>query len=479
MAKGNNYFVTPGIVVLSDDQKERVHDYSVRILETTGIRVESDRARKIYARSDNVTVRGDIVYIGRELVNQAIETAPAEIEIYNRSGDSAFNLGKEQAGGTRFGIGVTNTSFQEIETDRVVPFTRDHMKVSSKLGDILTNFDMISTLGIASDLPAPDIDLYNTLDMYANTSKPVVLLISESKNMNRVFDLLSFLHGDISSKPFAMVYLNLITPLVLNEATTDKMIVTLERGLPVIFSNYSMYGATSPMTEGGTLTLLNAELLAGLVFSQLVREGSKIILGSLPAGFDMKIMGSYYSHSSYLLNLACAEMMDHYDIPHCGTSGSGRGWGPDLIASGHLWMNHLTSCLGKVGMAPFVGGNFDSLAFSPATAVLSDHIIGEARKFASGFSLAGDRIDLDEITATGHGGNYFLSRHTIESLQKSGALNEIWPPMNLNMWNNSANPTAKSILIERTKDLYREARRLSGESKDLIARGESFIKING
>ncbi|HUS86462.1 MAG TPA: trimethylamine methyltransferase family protein [Bacteroidales bacterium] len=479
MAESSKYFVTPGIVVLSDDQKERVHEFSVRILETTGIRVESDRARKIFARSRSVIIKDDVVYIKRELIDRSIKTARSEIEIYNRSGDHLFKLGKEQEGGTRFGIGVTNTSFQEIETDMVVPFTRGHMKISSRLGDILPNFDMISTLGIPSDLPPSEIDLYNTLDMYANTAKPLVLLISESKNINRVFDLLSFLHGDISSSPFAMLYLNLITPLVLNESTTDKMIAALERGLPVIFSNYSMYGATSPMTEAGTLALLNAELLAGLVLSQLVKEGSKIILGSLPAGFDMKIMGSYYSPSSYLLNLACAEMMDHYDIPHCGTSGSGRGWGPDLIASGHLWMNHLTSCLGKVGMAPFVGGNFDSLAFSPATAVLSDHIIGEARKFASGFSLADERIGLDEIKDTGHGGNYFLSRYTIESLHEPGGSDEVWPPLNLNKWNDSANPTAKSILIDRTMELYSEASRLSGESEYLTGRGESFIKNNG
>ena len=104
--------------------------------------------------------------------------------------------------------------------------------------------------------------------------------------------------------------------------TTDKMIASIHHDLPIMYSNYSMYGATTPVSEGGSLAILNAELLAGLVFGQLVKEGSKMILGSLPAAFDMQSMGSDYTPTSYLLNLACAEMMAFYKLPHCGTSGS-------------------------------------------------------------------------------------------------------------------------------------------------------------
>jgi len=53
--------------------------------------------------------------------------------------------------------------------------------------------------------------------------------------------------------------------------------------------------------------------------------------------------------------------------------------------------------MGKIGCAPFVGGNFDSLVFSPTTVVLSNQIIGEARKFASGFSLNDEAVNLQEI----------------------------------------------------------------------------------
>jgi trimethylamine--corrinoid protein Co-methyltransferase len=294
--------------------------------------------------------------------------------------------------------------------------------------------------------------------------------------MEDVLKLLIHLHGDISSKPFVIPYFNPITPLVLNGDTTDKMFTTIEYGLPISFSNYGMYGGTSPMTEGGTLALLNAELLAGLVFSQIAKEGTPIVLGSLPAGFNMVTMGSYYSSSSYLINLACAEMMNYYNIPHCGTSGSGTGYGPDLLASGDLWMNHLTSCIGKVGMAPFVGGNFDSTAFSPTTVVMSDHIIGKSRKFAKGFSIDNNTVNLEEMKTIGHGGNYLTSSQTLEALGSFNFANELWPSMSLETWQEQGNPTPKQILKDRTKTLYDQASVSSQEIDEITRKGEDYIE---
>jgi len=468
--------VHPKLNLLGPDQINEVHRYSIRILEDTGIKVESKTALNIFAKSDGVKIKDDVVCIKGELIDHAIKQAPSNIEVYNKSGESAFHLGKNQGNETHFGIGCTNTWFQEIESSGIELFTRKHMQYSTKLGDLLDNYSMVSTLGIPSDVPVDKLDLYSTLDMYANTTKPLVLLISGEGAINDVFDLLSSLHGDISALPFCIPYVNPITPLVLNKATTDKMISSINHNLPLMYSNYSLYGGTSPVTEGGTLGLLNAELLAGLVFSQLVKEGSKIILGSLPAAFNMANMGSRYTPTSYLLNLACAEMMQSYEIPHCGTSGSNNGRGADLQASGNLWLNHLSSCMGKVGCAPFVGGNFDSMAFSPTTVVLSDQIIGEARKFAKGFILNDESVNLNEIDHVGHGGDYFTSEQTLASLHELSSTDAIWSSLSLDAWKEQQMPTAEKELIQYTQDLYSRAILASEESIDIIKEGEDYIE---
>jgi trimethylamine--corrinoid protein Co-methyltransferase len=469
----DNSKINPGLSVLSEGNIALTHDYSINILENTGIRVESKSALELFAKSGGTRIEGDVVYIQNELVKSAIKSAKSEIEIFNQEGTAAFKLGKGH--NTRFGLGVTNTNYQDIETDQLEIFQRKHTRTGTILGNALLNFDLISTIGIPADVETKKLDLINALDLYANTSRPIMILVSESKRMRDVYELLSHLHGDISTFPFVIPYFNPVTPLVLNKDTSDKILVSLEYDLPVCYSNYSMYGGTSPITEGGTLALLNAELLAGLVFCQLVKEGSEIILGSLPAGFNMQTMGSYYSSSSYLLNIACAEMMDHYKIPHCGTSGSGNAYGPDLIAAGDLWINHLTSCIGKVGIAPFVGGNFDSTAFSPTTVVLSDHIIGQARKFSEGFSIDSDTVRLDEIKNIGHGGNYLTSDQTLSAIGSFDMNGALWPPMTKESWQEKGNPQTDLILKEYTRALVEKGREDSVERQGVIEKGEEYI----
>ncbi len=473
--KSTGIHVKPHLSMMTAEQVELVHKYSLEILSHTGIRVDSDTARDIFARSEAVSIQGNIVKIQSELVDFAIKVAPSSVEIFDTAAMPAFILGEGQGDDTHFGIGVTNTEFQEIDNDAVVKFRRKHSRLSARLGDLLTNFDMVSTIGIPSDVPAAGIDLYNCLDIYANTSKPQVALISEEGNIRRVFDLLEHLHGDISERPFIIPYFNPITPLVLNAATSDKIIASIKRGLPFMYSNYSMYGATTPATEAGTLCLLNAELLAGLVFSQLVKEGSPVILGSLPAAFNMRSMGSYYTSSSYLMNLACAEMMKHYSLPHCGSSGSGNAWGADLIASGELWLNHLSSILGKVGCAPFVGGNFDSMAFSPSMVVLSDHVISKARQFAKGFSLDRGSANLEDIHSVSHGGNYLTSESTLASMSDLSVNKDIWPSLKLDSWREKSMPGADKLLRERSSELFEKARLLSEEGTEIINKGEEYI----
>jgi len=43
-----------------------------------------------------------------------------------------------------------------------------------------------------------------------------------------------------------------------------------------------------------------------------------VILGSLPMFFEMKHVVDFYDPQSFLINLACAEMMAHYRVPLSG-----------------------------------------------------------------------------------------------------------------------------------------------------------------
>jgi trimethylamine--corrinoid protein Co-methyltransferase len=460
----------PRVALLDAAQREAVHEASLTILARSGLRVDSARARDVCANG-GARVEGDRVYLDRDLVDAAIESAPATIDVFDRRGRRAFRLGD---GETRFGSGVTNLWFQDPVTDEITPFSRADMGRCVRLCEALPNYDVISTLGVIRDLPPSVADLHAVLEMVANSTKPLVILISDESLFPRALEMLDAVRGDLGDKPFVIPYLNPVTPLVVNEGTSDKLLDSGLRSIPVIYSNYGMSGMTTPLPCAGALALLNAELLGGLVLSQLAKRGAPIILGSLPMYFDMKTMIDFYDPQTHLINLACAEMMAEYGLPHAGTSGSGDGWGPDLLAAGASWMNQVLSVMGRVGLAPFVGSTLNSKAYSPAMTVYGNEVIGAARLFARGFSVDAAALGVDEaIEALAQEGHFLTAPSTLASY-RSAYYPSIFPRIGLEKWAELGRPEANARVRERARELLEEA--AAPEDRDeILAKGRAYI----
>ncbi len=466
-----NTIIRPDIRVLSEDQKRRIHCDALEILSSTGIRVESTLGRNIFKKAIGAkTIKNDIVHIPPELIETALKTVPSALEIYDRKGEKCIHL----PGKTRFGLGVTTLYYQDPETDALSPFNRKHVEICVRLGDALASYDFIATPGILQDVPAHAADCYTTLEMSAHTTKPLVILVSRTEALPDVLDLLEHLHGDLSTKPFAIPLMTPITPLFIDAGTFDRMSATIERGLPFIYVNYGMAGASTPITPYGSLTLLIAEILAGVTLSQLVRKGTPLIAGCLNAFMDMKSMVNFYDPGSYLLNLACAEMMAFYQIPHYGNSGNAVGWGADLIAAGHQWMNHVLACLGATGMAVFVGTVLGSKAFSPKLAVYADEVIEQARVIAGGIEMDDHFSLLREIAAAGPAGNFLSSDLTLKNFKHAYFKSAIFPRFSMEDWQSQGYPKSEAYLSQFTKTLIEDLD-ASEESLEMIEKGEAFI----
>jgi len=465
-------FIRPRLTFLNESQKRKIHINSLEILSSTGIRVESEDARLIFKKNiGSSAVKDDLVFIPEEMVDYALNSAPSEVSIYDRKGTLKFQL----PGETRFGIGATVLYYQDPKTDTVIPFRRSHQKMMVRLGDALTSYDSIATIGVIQDMPLKVADLYSTLDMMANTIKPLIVLVNDDGALPCVFDLIEHLHGELTDKPFIIPYFNPITPLIINKGTADKIITTIKKGLPFIYANYGMAGASTPITPAGELVLLNAELLGGVVFSQLMKEGASIILGSMPAYMAMNGMGTLYDPKSYLVNLAIAEMMRYYNLPHCGTSGAGMGWGPDLIASDHQWMNHLTCCIGKTGWVPFVGNILNAKVFSPNLVVYANEVIKQTRLLQKGFILDDTSLALDEIAQAGPGGTQLTSDLTLKLFREAHYVSELFPQLTLEKWQEIDCPQTDDLLRCRTDELLCNLD-APGDHQDLLDRGERWLE---
>ena len=103
------------------------------------------------------------------------------------------------------------------------------------------------------------------------------------------------------------------------------------------------------------------------------------------------------------------------------------------------------------------------------------NIIGEAKKFAKGFDLNQDAVNIEEIDKVGHGGNYFTSPETLEYMAELSTSNDIWPSESMDTWIRKGKPEASDILIEKTMELYSKAEIESKENMDIVMKGEEFI----
>jgi trimethylamine:corrinoid methyltransferase-like protein len=125
-------------------------------------------------------------------------------------------------------------------------------------------------------------------------------------------------------------------------------------------------------------------------------------------------------------------------------------------------------------MVPFVGNNFDSLAFSPATVVYAAEIIKFCREFSAGFSLESGEIGLDEILSMGPGASYLTSQMTMEKFKEYMHSSRVWPTLSLEKWQEMDCPEAGDILRKHTDKLLGEI--LPSEDHErILAVGEEFI----
>ena len=467
--------VRPRLTLLGEEQIHEINRYALHILSETGVRVDSLSVVEMLVRTGQIQVEGKRVRMSTELVQSAIQSAPSSIQVYDRRGNPVFDLGNDRL---RFGIGVTALYYQNPVNENLELFTREHMRDLTRLGSMLPLYDVISTPGIVRDVPEYLGDLFGSLEQIANTAKPLVLLVSDEHNFISVLEMFENIHGKaLGEKPFVLPYFNPVSPLVIDSGTLLKMEASIARGLPFIFSSYSMAGASTPLTPTGTSSLLLAELLAGLVISQVMKPGTPIVLGMLPVYFDMKGLQTFYDPQSILMNLACAELMAHYGLPHCGTSGSGTGWGMDLLAADTYWMNTLTFALSKGGLAPFVGDSLGSKAISPTTIVHVHEIIDQALRFANGFQLDEAQAVLDEINKVGPGGSFLSSPSTLKNYKKGYFVSGIFPRWTMEKWQEAGQPDARQVLREKTQSILADLS-APDDYDEIMKKGNHFIHLD-
>ncbi len=276
--------------LLTDDDLDRVHDAALWVLSEVGVRIMTEEGLALLAEHGG-RLEGEVVRIPPELVERALDVAPARFAIFDRAGDPALHLGE---GNVYVGAGVTNLNYLDPRTGEVEDFSLRATAESTRLADALAHIDFVATPGVtrsSDELPLHIVNQCEFVEMVTNTTKPLMVLIAGGPELSDIYDMAELVAGGpdaLRERPFVVPYLNSVSPLTFNPETVDKLFVAADRGLPVCCQAAPQVGATGPATIAGTLVISAAETLMGLVLAQLRAPGVPFISGTVPFLMDMR-----------------------------------------------------------------------------------------------------------------------------------------------------------------------------------------------
>ncbi len=417
----------PRFRLLSDEKLKRIHEAALDILEEVGVRVTTDEARQLLTDAGCVLSGEDIVTIPPRVVEDAIDSAPKRVVIYDREGNEALFL---EGRNTHFGIGLTGLNFRDPKSGERRRATIEDVATATRVGDALPNLDFVGTPLIVKATPEMPQEIVTQRvfeAMVNNTTKPLIVLVEDATILEDILDMAAEVVGGpeaLREKPFIVPIVSVVSPLGYNFETLEKLLMLAERGIPVRCIPAPIAGATGPVTLAGVLAIAIAESLGGLVVSQLKRPGAPVLMGSAPFMLDMKTTNiATGGPESTMQGMAAVEMAHYYGIPVHGGGLFNDSMSPDQQTALEQMLGVYSYSLAGIHLAPFAGFIEGGLSFSLEAAVMGDEIVGMVKRIMRGMPVDDESLALDTIRAVGPGGNFLETEHTFRHYKR-----EQWQP---------------------------------------------------
>lgn len=440
---------TPRMTILSEDDKEQIFDASLEILEHTGVKVDLEEARDIFADA-GARVDGDRVHIPPCLVKEAIKKAPKKILMYDRDGEMAMRLGGNNV---YYGSG-TDVPRTLDENGEMRQTTAEDIADWARLCDGLDNIDFSSPTGLLRKQPENIQDILEARQIMVNTTKPVMFCSWDDKGTKDIFDMAAIAVGgeeQLKAKPYIIHYIEPVTPLSHSKEVASQVIFGAKNNLPTIYTPMPSAGAVSPMTLAGSIALGLAESLTGITLAQIVQEGAPMVTGGIYSILDMKTSGFVYGGPEFgLMNAAVTEMSNYLGLPMFGTAGVTDSKLVDSQAAIEATFNIMTQALSGANLVHDVGYLSSGLLYSYDQLTMSDEIIGMTKRIMEGIDTSEENLAVDLVNEVGPKGNFLSTSHTMDNFKKEHWQPSLMDRQNFEAWEKDGSKTMGERIHEKS-----------------------------
>ena len=405
--------------LVPDEAVELIHEESLKILEEVGCEFRDDEAVATW-KAAGADVSGTRVRIERALLMELVSKVPPEFTLNARNPARSVKVGGK------------NTVFVPMYG---APYVRD-LDNNRRYGSLedLNNFHRLAYMSPAlhssssiccepMEIPVPKRHLHIIHSALKHCDKPFMGIVTSKERAEDVMQMAGIVFGEdyVKDNTVLVSITNCNSPLVWDQTMLDAMRVYARHNQPLILAPFALCGASTSASAVGAVAQVNAEALAGIAFTQLIRPGSPQIYGQFMVTVDMKSgapMGGAPEAAQMMYLMG--QLARKYRLPwrtsgfHVGSklNDAQAGYESNMlmhaaILSGANYIWHVAGWLEAglcCGYSKFVTD--------------AEQLVGWY-KYAGGLSFADFKEAMAAVREVGPAGHFLGTQHTLEHFEKA------------------------------------------------------------
>ncbi len=408
----------PPMDVFSADQIAEMHATALRTLEELGMRVLLPQALEMFRRA-GARIEGDMVYIGREIVEAALASAPKSIlcKAARPERDVLLELGT-----LNFQPGAGAPHATDLERGRRPGNARDFRELLR----ITQAFDVLHMLPPLIEPQDVDTHLrhYFTLQCQLEESDKLPFVYARgTPQAEQSFELLAGFRGltgdDFTAQSHCYTIINTNSPRTLDIPMAQGLIDFARHGQVSIVTPFTLMGAMAPITVAGAITLSHAEALAAITLTQLVRPGAPICYGTFSSNVDMKSGApAFGTPAHFQASLAAGQLARHIGLPWRSAAGSASNLNDAQAANENqfgLWGCLMAGATVVIHAAGWLEGG---LSVSYEKLITDLEVLNMVAELCAGAQAGTDEIGFDTaLSQVAPSGHFFAAPQTMARYQ--------------------------------------------------------------
>ncbi len=441
------------IEVLTEDELERVHAATLRMLKGTGLQVRSEAIlRELGAAGAKVDEAAMTARFPSAMVEECMALVPPTFLMAAR--DPALDLPIDGSAGWLSGDG-TSAFLIDRETGLRRPSNLQDLTETTRVADAVDELAYLWPTVAPADVPTHTQAVHITRVMLGQSSKHAQHNETYSRRDARaVLEMARVVAGgdrELRGRPIVSTYQCCISPLVYDGGPIEAAIEFARGGLPSGFISMGIGCATAPATLAGTLVSMNAEMVGGMTIVEALVPGAVTFCGPYPTFMDLRT-GGYrqdWGPEDTLLKLAFTQLAHRYRVPinvlTLDTGAKTQDWQAGVQ---HAVSQMAMIAAGRAEMITGTGTLHGAAVYDDVNVILDAELWRVLCDVLEGITVTEETLALDAIAELAAGADLTAHPHTRRHLA------ELWRPETFDRltaaaWEEAGRPEPRERARER------------------------------